>query len=782
MRIPLLAWAVLAGGGAVFGQLTTTTTLNVYAKTVVRSVDDRQAALNTATWDGDLPSAQTQGLLQAMDVRFLRYPGGSPSDGYDWQNGGTSTVGSYIANDFDQFEQTVQALHSQVIITANYGSGTPALAAAWVQYANVSPNTYGVKYWEVGNEVYGSWENDTNTPAHDPVEYATRAAQYIQQMKAADPTIRVGVVVINGEDSYPSSHTVTNPVTDLSHSGWTPVMLSTLKTLGVMPDFLIFHQYPEQNGQETDSGLLQSALTWPALAIDLRTQANDYLGTSAAANIEILCTENNSTSETPGKQTVSIVDALYLADSMANLMQTEINSLCWWDLRNGPTPDTEPNVSSLYGWREQNGVPYGDDGMMVGYTTFYPNYYMAKLMSHFARGGDSILSTASSNGQTLPVYAAKRYDGSLSVLVINKSPTATLNANLTLNDFIPGATATVYQYGMAQDTAAENETNANEPEGADADVQTTTGVPLAGSTFSMSFPPYSATIVSIPAAPPAGASRLLNISSSGYVGPIGGSTHQLYVGFVVGGNAGHGDMEQVLIRGIGPALGGFGVSSYLAQPTLTIYNGSNAQIYSNTGWSSGSSAQTQQLVAAMSQVGAFSLTQGSGDCALLVTLAPGNYSATVSGLNGSAGTALAEVYEVTPTGAASLLNISSRGYVDNGAHIMTDGFVIGGNGAEQLLIRGVGPALGGFGVTSYVADPALRLIPSGSSTIISANDDWDGAPQIQAAIASTGAFALTPGSKDAAVVVTLAAGSYSVQVVGTNGPAGDGLAEVYEVP
>jgi alpha-N-arabinofuranosidase len=83
-----------------------------------------------------------------------------------------------------------------------------------VTYSNVTKG-YGFKYWEIGNECYGTWEDDNNSPAHNGVEYATRAAQYIQAMKAADPTIKIGVVADSSEDSYSNGYTtsVTNPVT-----------------------------------------------------------------------------------------------------------------------------------------------------------------------------------------------------------------------------------------------------------------------------------------------------------------------------------------------------------------------------------------------------------------------------------------------------------------------------------------------------------------------------------------------------------------------------------------
>ena len=83
-----------------------------------------------------------------------------------------------------------------------------------MHYAN-KVKRHNVRYWEVGNENYGSWEADNNTRPHDPVTYANRFKEYWRQMKAVDPSIKIGAVVALGEDAfanYPEQQ-VTNPRT-----------------------------------------------------------------------------------------------------------------------------------------------------------------------------------------------------------------------------------------------------------------------------------------------------------------------------------------------------------------------------------------------------------------------------------------------------------------------------------------------------------------------------------------------------------------------------------------
>jgi alpha-N-arabinofuranosidase len=105
-----------------------------------------------------------------------------------------------------------------------------------------------------------------------------------------------------------------------------PVVLSTLKSLGVTPDFLIRRRYAEQPGEERDFQLLQSTRGWADDAGDLRQQLTDYLG-PAGMSVELVCTEHNSVASRPGKQTTSLVNGLFLADSLGQVLQTEFNAV-----------------------------------------------------------------------------------------------------------------------------------------------------------------------------------------------------------------------------------------------------------------------------------------------------------------------------------------------------------------------------------------------------------------------------------------------------------------------
>ncbi len=465
--------------------------VQVNVTNTLRPADARWLGLNTAIWDGYLDTAITSNALTELGTQILRFPGGSASDEYHWATGKSLTNTWAWQTSFGNFMHIATNLGAQAIITANYGTGTPTEAAAWVRSANVT-NHCNFKFWEVGNENYGTWETDSNASPHDPYCYATNAVQFITQMRAADPTIKIGVPVVTGEDSYNNgytAHPATNPRTGVSHNGWTPVVLATMKANGVLPDFLVYHVYPEY-GNVSDQSLLQASGNWADDAANLRQQLTDYLG-STGTNIELFCTENNSDARSPQtRQSTSIVNGLYLADSLAHLMKTEFNTYVWWDLRNGQDPDTDTN-STVYGWRG-----YGDIAIIGNQNTRYPTFYTFKLMRYFARPGDTVLD-ASSDYLMLTAYASRKADGSLAVLVINKDNAATFNAQLSLGNYQPWTNALVRSFGLAQDEATR--TNSSVPGSQDIG---TNSVAVTGTNLTLAIPPYTATLLTIPPAPP----------------------------------------------------------------------------------------------------------------------------------------------------------------------------------------------------------------------------------------------------------------------------------------
>ncbi len=271
-------------------------------------------------------------------------------------------------------------------------------------------------------------------------------------------------------------------------------------------------------------------------------------------------------------------------------------------------------------------------------------------------------------------------------------------------------------------------------------------------------------------------SGLVNLSARASVGT---GANVVIPGITVRGDK----PKTLLIRAAGPALAGFGVAGALANPVVSVFNAAGDKILVNDNWSEVPDVAAVRAAAAAQ--GAFTLPEGSRDAAMLVTLAPGSYTVQVAGSGtGTAaqGVAIVEVYEADAT-TSTLVNLSCRARVGTGADILIAGFVIQGTEPRRLLIRAVGPTLGSLGVAGVLADPKLEVIAAGSTTPIASNDNWEAS--LAPVFTSVGAFALAPGSRDAALVMTLGPGSYTVQVSGVGtGAAAQGVAivEVYDLP
>jgi hypothetical protein len=264
-------------------------------------------------------------------------------------------------------------------------------------------------------------------------------------------------------------------------------------------------------------------------------------------------------------------------------------------------------------------------------------------------------------------------------------------------------------------------------------------------------------------------SRIINLSARSTVG-TGGNI--LIAGFVVNGTG----SKQILLRGVGPTLAQFGITQSLPQSHLALMNSAGSTVAANSVWGGGIT-----LSQAFTAVGAFPLAPNSADAALLQAVGAGAYTAQLSGVSNATGVGLAEIYDadIGPT-TAHLSNISARAAVGTGSNVLIAGFVISGNTPETVLIRGIGPALGQFGVSGSLAAPELVLYDSGNNTL-QTNSGWGGGATLVQAFASVGAFPLAANSADAAILVTLPPGAYTAEVSGVNGATGVGLAEVYEV-
>ncbi len=274
-------------------------------------------------------------------------------------------------------------------------------------------------------------------------------------------------------------------------------------------------------------------------------------------------------------------------------------------------------------------------------------------------------------------------------------------------------------------------------------------------------------------------SREVRLSNLAARGAIATAADSLIAGFVIGGAV----PKPVLVRGIGPTLAALGVAPALGAVRLEIFRGQSS-IAVGEDWSA-SVDGAAAVSAVTARVGAFSLPPGSRDGALALDLAPGSYTAVVTGRSGATGVALVEVYDAT-VGAippsARVVNLATRATAGRGDDALIGGFYISGRTPRRVLIRGVGPGLAAFGVTGALLQPRLTVMAGVSP--VAENAGWSNtadAAALATAATQVGAFALSPGSADAAILIHLSPGAYTAVLAGAGGNPGAALLEIYEV-
>ncbi|MFZ9747091.1 MAG: immunoglobulin domain-containing protein [Opitutaceae bacterium] len=228
--------------------------------------------------------------------------------------------------------------------------------------------------------------------------------------------------------------------------------------------------------------------------------------------------------------------------------------------------------------------------------------------------------------------------------------------------------------------------------------------------------------------------------------------------------------RQLLVRAIGPGLAAFGVEETAPNPRLEARDGQGLGVGSNDDWS-------PALATAFAAVGAFPLPEGGADAALLADARSGMNTFQLHG--GGAGVILAELYDPAAGRDGRLVNLSARAWADVGERGLMVGFGIGSGLPRRLLLRVLGPQLAAYGVEAFLANPRVEVF-SGEGERVAANDDWE--PGLAEVMAGAGAPALMPGSRDAALVLSVAPGRRYTVAVGGAEVAGEVLLEVYELP
>jgi hypothetical protein len=336
--------------------------------------------MNLPVWYDDPATASSiVPAFESAGITALRWPGGSTSDDYHWNGGtanppnGTAPVpstcnGAYqnpdtnylnFINDLELADAGLPGGGYDIALTADYGTnpacnggGDPNEAANWVQYAYA--NGGKVSYVTVGNESYGSWEEDMHAVQHDPTTYAAAvsgSSGYYDLIKAQSAATKVGVVVN-------ANCTTSNGCTN----GWDSTVLSSAVgcngTGTPCYDFVEYHYYPQYSPPSvtSDTFLVQQAAQEFTTNI---TTIKTELQTAGAPNTPIYVGELGANSSNPGTQSWSITQGLYAGQLLGEAMNDGVTRLTWWigfgnclgsaDITG--TGGYNNNNPDLYGWQ-----------------------------------------------------------------------------------------------------------------------------------------------------------------------------------------------------------------------------------------------------------------------------------------------------------------------------------------------------------------------------------------------------------------------------------------------
>jgi hypothetical protein len=315
-------------------------------------------------------------LVEQAGFTALRFPGGARTDMIDIQ---TFQIDSFIA-----FCRQVGALPT---ISVRLLGGKPETAADLVRYTNIEKK-YGVTYWSIGNEPsiftqlgYADYDYTTENLNRDwrPIALA---------MKAADPTIKLmGPEIHQWNDSYGTSPK------DSAGRDW---MTEFLKANGDLVDVVSVHRYPMFNAPSdavTVQDLRTNTRKWVGIVEYLRVLIREILG----RDLPIAFTEVNSDPSAVMRQEASpdsFYNAIWYADVLGQMMNADVFMVNQWVLSQRST-----GLGLLYG------------------STVRPTFYVFPLYKNF--GGEQVY--AASGVADVDVFAAKREDGALTLMVINLS-------------------------------------------------------------------------------------------------------------------------------------------------------------------------------------------------------------------------------------------------------------------------------------------------------------------------------------------------------------------------
>lgn len=358
--------------------------------------------MNVGLWAPELIDQASLPLEKSLNLGVVRYPGGLRADEENWQK----TLKAKDNNvDTDEFLGWCEQTHSTPLFTANVGDGTPEQAAAWVKYVNQTRKGPKVKLWEIGNEIYGNWHRYYEKWGKDGgVNYGKAVRAYVKAMKAVDPTIKISAVWMLGG----------------------PWNQAVFKEVADVVDAVSVHHYAQNAGSESDEALLAVSSESDALMREVKKQV-DRLGVKGKS-YEIWLTEWNSVDSNPGPQILQHVNALFVADYLGHLAESPIQMANLWAMYNG-----RDKRMGDYSVMSMSSDPQG-----VNFRR--PTYWAFEMLANTLTG---TLLRGETDQEGLSGWMAKRPDGKLSFVFVNKNPDTAFKTSLKVSGLKGEATVEV---------------------------------------------------------------------------------------------------------------------------------------------------------------------------------------------------------------------------------------------------------------------------------------------------------------------------------------------------
>ncbi|HMJ50564.1 MAG TPA: hypothetical protein VK540_00755 [Polyangiaceae bacterium] len=400
------------------------------AGTDLAQVTPRHFGNNLAWYDGKawLTSPDVIAKAAKSGVHFWRWPGGSSADNYHWDGKyGTHTkdhdgretakMRDPWAASSDDLIEFCRATQSEAIVTVNYGLArygsvqkAADLAARWVRYFNVEKG-FKVRYWEIGNEVYGPWEEGNKLPGKPPMSgevYARDFNVIAQAMRAVDSEVRIGAVAVDADtgDDW------------VGYRWW---MRDMLPILGESADFLVAHNYfhwPFEGGKfvsPANDKLFANIGKVAKAKADIDSMVQKYA--HRATPMPVMLTEFNVVNAS-APQTIQLISGLFVAEVLGESIKAGYLGAHLWDWKNG----LDPKLGGDHGM-----LASGDSA--VPESTPRPSFFAYAL---YERAFGHRMIDASSSEPRLKVYASRFAGGQVGLVVVNEqSEPVTVNVDLS---------------------------------------------------------------------------------------------------------------------------------------------------------------------------------------------------------------------------------------------------------------------------------------------------------------------------------------------------------------